>query len=69
METFFLSQKRRCVLRIWKFGIFLLCCSLFALPGCGKAEEEIDHVLETTDEINNETDEAINDDNTEGETE
>ncbi len=27
-------------MRFWKFGVFLLCCSLFALPGCGKAEEK-----------------------------
>ena len=27
-------------MRFWKFGVFLLCCSLLALPGCGKAEEK-----------------------------
>ena len=26
-------------MRFWKFGIFLLCCSLFGLPGCSGAEK------------------------------
>ncbi|MBQ9697299.1 MAG: hypothetical protein IJV46_02005 [Acidaminococcaceae bacterium] len=27
-------------MRFWTFGVFLLCCSLFGLPGCSKAEEK-----------------------------
>ena len=27
-------------MRFWKFGLFLLCCSLFGLHGCTGAEEK-----------------------------